>query len=212
MEFAAAPASPGTESGACAGATCTGAVSGGSTCAGSVSAATTIESGSTDATGAAVAAVVSVVVPVITGSAVVATSGSSTALLAIVIAPDASASSALAEKAGAPRSMIGSAPLLSMSAEPKPASPAMTKPARKVGRRNAAETIANRREFMIPASKGSTEPDAQAKHATRPDCSDHDANAQWRKMQVVNFSEVCCRNATRRRSRHIDPPSGPHDV
>src|SRR5215468_3255148 len=138
MEFAAAPASPGTESGACAVAACTGGVSGGSTCAGSVSAATTIESGSTDATDAAV---VSVVVPVITGSAVVATSGSSIALLAIVIAPDASASSALAEKAGAPRSMIGSAPLLSMSAEPKPASPAMTKPARKVGRRNAAETI-----------------------------------------------------------------------
>jgi hypothetical protein len=31
------------------------------------------------------------------------------------------------------------------------------------------------------------------------DCLDQDMNAQWLKLQVINFSKECCPNATRRR-------------
>jgi hypothetical protein len=35
------------------------------------------------------------------------------------------------------------------------------------------------------------------------DCSDQDVPAQWRKLRVINFSNECCPNATRRRKQLI---------
>jgi len=35
------------------------------------------------------------------------------------------------------------------------------------------------------------------------DCSDQDVPAQWRKLQVINFSKECCPNATRRRKQLV---------
>src|SRR5258706_8419236 len=108
----------------------TGGVSGGSICDESGNAATTIDSGLSEA------AVVSVAVP-ITGSVALATSALATAVLAtataalpIAVACGATASSVSAVRDGARRSSIGTAAVISMPAEPKPASEATTQPAR----------------------------------------------------------------------------------
>jgi len=55
---------------------------------------------------------------------------------------------------GTPESITGAVPLVSLPASPSAAGQAMTQPARMTDRHNV--TVANRRVFMIPASKGST--------------------------------------------------------
>src|SRR6266481_4155150 len=149
----------------------TGAGVSGSICDGSDNAATTIDSGLSEA------AVVSVAVPV-TGSAAVATSAPAaaalaaaaaalaTAALAIAIACGSSASLALAAREAAPFS-IGTAPVFSVPAEPKPASQPTITPARTSVPQNAGATVVNRRGFMIPSPpKAPPEPCCTAKHAT----------------------------------------------
>src|SRR5258708_34926201 len=142
----------------------TGAGVSGSICDGSGNAATTIDSGLSEA------AVVSVAVPV-TGSAAVATSAPAaaalaTAALAIAIACGSSASLALAAREAAPLS-IGTAPVVSGPAEPKPASQPTITPARTSDPQNAGATVVNRRGFMIPSPpKAPPEPCCTAKHAT----------------------------------------------
>src|SRR5882672_1885261 len=152
----------------------TGAGVSGSICDGSGNAATTIDSGLSQA------AVVSVAVPV-TGSAAVATSAPAaaasaaaalataalaTATLTIAIACGSSASLALAAREAAPFS-IGSAPVFSVPAEPKPASQPTITPARTSDPQNAGATVVNRRGFMIPSPpKAPPEPCCTAKHAT----------------------------------------------
>src|SRR5207253_2850073 len=141
----------------------------GSICDGSDNAATTIDSGLSEA------AVVSVAVPV-TGSAAVATSAPAaaasaaaalaTAALAIAIACGSSASLALAAREAAPFS-IGTAPLFSVPAEPKPANQPTITPARTSDPQNAGASVVNRRGFMIPSPpKAPPEPCCTAKHAT----------------------------------------------
>src|ERR1700720_1440269 len=115
----------------------------GSICDGSGNAATTIDSGLSEA------AVVSVAVPV-TGSAAVATSAPAaaapataalaTAALAVAIACGSSASLALAGREAAPFS-IGTAPVFSVPAEPKPASQPTITPARTSDPQNAGATV-----------------------------------------------------------------------
>src|SRR5258705_521781 len=195
-ESTASLASFGTGSGVLAVVTDTGGVSGGSICDESGNAATTIDSGLSEA------AVVSVAVPV-TGSAAVATSALATAALAtaalpIGIACGSSASLALAARDAA-RFSIGTAPVFLMPAEPKPASQATIPPARTTVPHNAGATVANRRGFMIGRLQR-----LHLSHAAQPslrqaDFSDQDMTAQWRKLQVVNFSKECCPNAMRRR-------------
>src|SRR6266481_5779773 len=150
----------------------TGAGVSGSICDGSGNAATTIDSGLSEA------AVVSVAVPV-TGSAAVATSAAAasaaaalataalaTAALAIAIACGSSASLALAAREAAPFS-IGTAPVFSVPAEPKPASQPTITPARTSDPQNAGATVVNRRGFMIPSPpKAPPEPCCTTKHAT----------------------------------------------
>src|SRR5437879_5784003 len=150
----------------------TGAGVSGSICDGSGNAATTIDSGLSEP------AVVSVAVPV-TGSAAVATSAPAaaapaasaaaalaTAALAIAIACGSSASLALAAREAAPFS-IGTAPVFSVPAEPKPASQPTITPARTSDPQNAGATVVNRRGFMIPSPpKAPPEPCSTAKHAT----------------------------------------------
>jgi len=144
----------------------TGAGVSGSICDGSGNAATTSDSGLSEA------AAVSVAVPV-TGSAAVATSAPAaaasaafaTAALAIAIACGSSASLALAAREAAPFS-IGTAPLFSRPAEPKPANQPTITPARTSDPQNAA-SVADRRGFMIPSPpKAPPEPCCTAKHAT----------------------------------------------
>src|SRR5437762_6450182 len=144
-ESTASLASFGTGSGVLA--VVTDGVSGGSICDESGNAATTIDSGLSEA------AVVSVAVPV-TGSAAVATSALATAALAtaalpIAVAGGATASSASAVRDAARRSSIGTAAVISMPAEPKPAIEATTQPARTTVPQDTAATVANRRAFMI---------------------------------------------------------------
>src|SRR5882672_4276569 len=142
----------------------TGAGVSGSICDGSGNAATTIDSGLSEA------AVVSVAVPV-TGSAAVATSAPAaaalaTAALAIAIACGSSASLALAATEAAPFS-IGTAPVFSVPAEPKPANQPTITPARASDPQNAGASVVNRRGFMIPSPpKAPPEPCCTAKHAT----------------------------------------------
>src|SRR5580704_10870115 len=146
---------------------CTGGKSADSVCDGSGNAATTIDSGLSEA------AVVSVAVPA--GSAAVATSALATAAFAttvlattaLPIAIACGSSASLAVAAGdAARSSIGTAPVFSMPAEPKPASQATIHPARTIVPHNAA-TVADRRGFMIPSPpKAPPEPCCTAKHAT----------------------------------------------
>src|SRR6266576_1105790 len=160
----------------------TGAGVSGSICDGSGNAATTIDSGLSEP------AVVSVAVPV-TGSAAVATSAPAaaapaasaaaasaaaasaaaalaTAALAIAIACGSSASLALAAREAAPFS-IGTAPVFSVPAEPKPASQPTITPARTSDPQNAGATVVNRRGFMIPSPpKAPPEPCCTTKHAT----------------------------------------------
>src|SRR5947207_981100 len=160
----------------------TGAGVSGSICDGSGNAATTIDSGLSEA------AVVLVAVPV-TGSAAVATSApaaaapaaaapaaaapaaaasaaSASAALAIAIACGSSASLALAAREAAPFS-IGTAPVSSVPAEPKPASQPAITPARTISTQNAGASVVNRRGFMIPSPpKAPPEPCCTAKHAT----------------------------------------------
>src|SRR5438045_283618 len=155
----------------------TGAGVSGSICDGSGNAATMIDSGLSEA------AVVLVAVPV-TGSAAVATSApaaaapaaaasataasaaSASAALAIAIACGSSASLALAAREAAPFS-IGTAPVSSVPAEPKPASQPAITPARTSDPQNAGATVVNRRGFMIPSPpKAPPEPCCTAKHAT----------------------------------------------
>jgi len=83
-------------------------------------------------------------------------------------------------------------------AEPKPASQATIHPARTTVPQNAGAIVVNRRGFMIPS------PPKNPSHAAQPstrrvDFSDQDMAAQWRKLQVINFSKECCPNAMRRR-------------
>src|SRR5882762_9637647 len=163
----------------------------GSICDGSGNAATTIDSGLSEA------AVVSVAVPV-TGSAAVATSALATAALPIAIACDLSASSALAVRDAA-RFSIGTAPVFSMPAEPKPASQATIHPARTTVPQNAGAIVANRRGFMIGRLQRLHLSHAAQPSMRRADFSDQDMTAQWRKLQVINFSKECCPNALRRR-------------
>src|ERR1700716_1918381 len=167
-------------------ATCTGGRSAG-TCDGSGNAASTIDSGSYEAT------ILPVAIPV-ADSAAVATSVLATAALPIAVACGASASSALAVR-DAVRSSIGTAPVFSMPAEPKPASQATIHPARTIVPHTAA-TVADRRGFMIP-SPPKAPPEPCCKPSTRrPDYSGQDMTAEWRKLQVINFSKECCPNAT----------------
>src|SRR5260370_19751878 len=133
-------ASFGTGSGLLAVATCTGGVSDGGICDEAGDPASTIDSGSSEA------AVVSVAV---IDSAAVATSALAIAALPIAVACGAFASSASAARDGARRSSIGTAPVFSMPAEPKPTGQATTQPARTTVPHNAAATVANRRGFMI---------------------------------------------------------------
>src|SRR3984893_3722067 len=119
-------------------ATCTGGRSAG-ICDGSGNAASTIDSDSYEAT------ILPVAIPV-ADSAAVATSVLATAALPIAVACGASATSALAVRDAA-RSSIGTPPLSSMPADPKPASQATPQPARTPT--SAAATVANRRGFMI---------------------------------------------------------------
>src|SRR5437870_537727 len=145
-ESTASLASFGAGSGVVVVVTCTGGVSGGSICDESGNAATMIDSGLSEA------AVVSVSVPV-TGSAAVATSALATAALATAALPIAVACGATASSAsrdGARRPSIGTAAVISMPAEPKPATEATTQPARTSDPQDAA-TVANRRAFMIPS-------------------------------------------------------------
>src|SRR6202790_2184175 len=138
-------------------ATCTGGRSAG-ICDGSGNAASTIDSGSYEAT------ILPVAIPV-ADSAAVATSVLATAALPIAVACGASASSALAVRDAA-RSSIGTAPVFSMPAEPKPASHATIRPGGTMVPHNAA-TVADRRGFMIPSPpKAPPEPCCTAKHAT----------------------------------------------
>src|SRR6266403_2564934 len=173
-ESTASLASFGTGSGVLAVVTGTAGVSGGSICDESGNAATTIDSGLSEAA-VSEAAVVSVAVA-ITGSVAVATSAlataalaiavlaiaglaiaglataaSATAALPIAVACGATASSVSAVTDGARRSSTGTAAVISMPAEPKPASEAATQPARTTVPQDAAATVANRRAFMIPS-------------------------------------------------------------
>ncbi len=142
MVLTAALASSGSGSGVFAVATCTGGVSGGRICDGSGNAAQMIDSGSSEA------AVVSVDM-LFTDSATVATSALATAVLLTALACGASARSALAVRAGARRSSIGTVPAFSMLAEPRPAVRVTTQLARTTVPHNAAPTVANRRGFII---------------------------------------------------------------
>src|SRR5713226_3840160 len=162
MELKASLKSFGTRSGVLAVATRTGGDSGASICDESSNATSTIDFGSSEATGVSVAVLV-------TDSAAAATSSLATATLPIAVACGASASSASAERDGARRSSIGTAPVFSMPAEPKPASQATTQAARTTVPQNAAATVANRRGFMIPSPP---------KAPTALIFSDQDMNAQ----------------------------------
>src|SRR6266481_4712010 len=172
---------------------CTGGKSADSVCDGSGNAATTIDSGLSEAT------VVSVAVPA-AGSAAVATSALATTALpiAIGIACGSSASLALAAREAAPFS-IGTAPVFSVPAEPKPASQPTITPARMTVPHNAGATVANRRGFMIGRLQRLHLSHAAQPSMRRADFSDQDMTAQWRKLQVINFSKECCPNALRRR-------------
>src|ERR1700704_6792662 len=121
--------------------TCTGGRSAG-ICDGSGNAASTIDSGSYEAT------ILPVAIPV-ADSAAVATSVLATAALPIAVACGASASSALALRDAA-RSSIDTAPVFSMPAEPNPASQATIHPPRTTVPHNGAATVGNRRGFIIP--------------------------------------------------------------
>ena len=144
----------------------TGGISGGSiSCEGSGNAATTIDCVSSEV------AIVSVAVPV-TGSTAVATSALATAALAtaalhIAVACGETASSASAARDVAGRSSIGTAAVISMPAEPKPASEATIQPARTTVPQDAAATVANRCGFMIPSP-----PMLNSQAADRADVSD----------------------------------------
>jgi hypothetical protein len=106
--------------------------------------------------------------------------------LAIAIACGSSASLALAAREAAPFS-IGTAPVFSVLAEPKPASQPTITPARTSDPQNAAATVVNRRGFIIPSPpKAPPEPCCTAKHATG-DFSDEDMTALWRKLQAYQF-------------------------
>jgi hypothetical protein len=108
------------------------------------------------------------------------------AALATAIACGSSASLALAAREAAPFS-IGTAPVFSVPAEPKPASQPTITPARTSDPQNAAATVVNRRRFMI-----SSPPKARLSHVAQPsrrraDFSDRDMTAQWRKLQAHQF-------------------------
>src|SRR6266436_5397593 len=169
-ELTASLASFGTGSGALAVVICTGGVSGGSICDESGNAASTIDSGTCEA------AAVSVTVPVTDSAAVVTSALATAAVLPITLACAAYASSASAARDGARWSSIGTAPVFSMPAEPKPASQATTKLARTTVPQNDAATVANRRGFMIPSPPKAPMLHSQA--CDGADSSDQDINAQ----------------------------------
>jgi hypothetical protein len=92
----------------------------------------------------------------------------------------------LAAREAAPFS-IGTAPVFSVPAEPKPASQPTITPARTSDPQNAGATVVNRRGFMIPSP-----PRPRLSHAAQPstrraDFSDQDMTAQWRKLQAHQF-------------------------
>src|SRR6476660_2875549 len=159
MRLTASLTSFGTRSDGFAVATCTGGVSGGSICDGSGNAATTIDSGSSEA------AVVSAAIAV-TDSTAAATSALAITGLPIGIACGLSASSALAARDAA-RFSMGTARVLSVLAEPKPASQATIHPARTTVPQNAGATFVNRRKFRIPSP-----PMLNSQAADRTDVSD----------------------------------------
>src|ERR1700730_13160624 len=164
MELVASLASFGTGSGVLAVAICTGGDWGGSTCGELGNAAHMIDSGSSET------AVVSLAVPVTDSTAIatsaLATSTLTTAALLIAMVCGAFANSTSAAREAARRSSIGTAPVCSMPAEPKPASQAITQPARTTVP-HAAAPVANRRGFIIPSPpKAPPEPCCTAKHAT----------------------------------------------
>src|SRR6266481_4767218 len=156
-------------------------------CDGSGNAASTIDSGSYEAT------ILPVAIPV-ADSAAVATSVLATEALPIAVAFGASPSSALAVRDAA-RSSIGTAPVFSMRAESKPASQATIHPARTIVPHNAA-TVADRRGLTIPRLQRLHLSHAAQPSTRRPDYSGQDMTAEWRKLQVINFSKECCPNAT----------------
>src|SRR5258705_12973277 len=136
----ATSASFGTRSDGFAVATCTGGKSAGGICDGSGNAASTIESGSSEAAGLGVAVRV-------TDSTAVATSA--LAITALPIGACGASASLASAVRDAARFSIGTAPVLLMPAEPKPASQATIHPARTTVPHNAGATVANRRGFMI---------------------------------------------------------------
>ena len=75
--------------------------------------------------------------------------------------------------------------VFSMPPEPKPANQATTQPARTM--LTVAPTVANRRGFMIAASKGSMSQIAQP-ITRRRRFSDHHSNVQGRKRRIIIFS------------------------
>jgi hypothetical protein len=121
-----------------------GGASGGAVWDASVDAASALGSGSCCAAG---------VLVVVTATAAAATVLATAALL-IAVARGASAGSASAVRGGARRSTIGAASVLSMPAEPKPASQTTAQPP--ITTVSAVATVANRCGFMIAAFTGST--------------------------------------------------------
>src|SRR6516164_10285461 len=120
-----------------------------------------------------------------------------TAALLVAVARGRLVSSPSADRDGAWLSPTGVAPVSSILAEPKPARPATTQPARTTVGHNAAATVVNRRQFMIPASKGSVRAKLHSHACDSTDFSGHNVSAQWRKPQASNFSNTCCLRATR---------------
>src|ERR1700681_2542991 len=139
----------------------TGAGVSGNICDGSGNAATTIDSGLSEA-----AVATSAPAAAASAAAAPATAALATAALAIAIACGSSASLALAAREAAPFS-IGTAPVFSVPAAPKPASQPTITPARTSDPQNAGATVVNRRGFMILSPpKAPPEPCCTAKHAT----------------------------------------------
>src|SRR6516164_4969851 len=128
----------GTASGMIAVATCTGGVSGGGVCEGSANAASTIVFGSSGAAAVSVAVNDSATVAVSTARSTL----SATTLLIAVAGP------ASAVRGADWRSLVATALLHWVTAEPKP-----TRQATNAVSHSTAATVAHRRGFTIPVSK-----------------------------------------------------------
>src|SRR5260221_11855822 len=153
---------------------------------GSAAVATSAPAAAAPAAAAPAAAASAAAAPAAAASAALATAALATAALAIAIACGSSASLALAAREAAPFS-IGTAPVFSVPAEPKPATQPTMTPARTSDPQTAGPTVVNRGGLMIPSP-----PNAPPKHAAQPstrlaDFSDQDMTAQWRKLQAHQF-------------------------